>query len=210
MKLNNKGMTLIELLVSIVLISIVLVFLFQLMLDLKNEAGNNSYAYNNQINRTEAIYTIENDLEKNTLVGIEDVSASGSVAINFYYRKNGGTTTAKLWLEKIEADDEIKYYLKYIDFNNDRYSWEMKGVTEINPCGSFTYYFNNTSSNYYFKLHFDVYTENEGNSRTKNNVVDDIEIVYSGDKRNLNLTKSNYLINNANNHITKNVGTCTY
>lgn len=209
MKLDNRGMTLIELLISIVLIGIVLVFLFQLMLDIKNETDNNNYAYNNQINRIEAIYTIENDLEKNTLVGIEDVSSNRNMAINFHYKKDSGTSTAKLWFEKVEEENENKYYLRYTNFNNEKYSWEMKGVTEINPCGSFTYYFDNVSNNYYFKLHIDVYTEHESNTKNKNNVVDDIEIVYSGDKRNLNLTMANYLINNANNHITKNIGTCT-
>ena len=55
--LNNKGMSLMEILVSIILISVVLVFLFELLIDLKNESKNNDYASNNQINRMEIIYT---------------------------------------------------------------------------------------------------------------------------------------------------------
>ena len=50
MKLNNKGMTLVELLISIALIGIVLTFLFQMLNDLHLETENNNYAYNNQIN----------------------------------------------------------------------------------------------------------------------------------------------------------------
>ena len=40
MNLNNKGMTLIELLLSIVLVGLVLTFLFQLLNDLQKKYGS--------------------------------------------------------------------------------------------------------------------------------------------------------------------------
>ena len=46
--LNKKGTSLIEVIISIALISIVLVFMIRLLIDLNNEENNNEYAVNNQ------------------------------------------------------------------------------------------------------------------------------------------------------------------
>jgi prepilin-type N-terminal cleavage/methylation domain-containing protein len=62
MKLNNKGMTLVELIVSIGLLSIIMAFLFKIILDVKYEKDLSGFADNNQINRTEIIKTIQTDL----------------------------------------------------------------------------------------------------------------------------------------------------
>ena len=91
MKINNKGMTLIELLVSIVLLSTVLIFLFQLLNNLKAERENNNYASKNQVNRAEIITAIENDLNKYTLTFIEDKSNNNNLILNFGYL-NGRAT----------------------------------------------------------------------------------------------------------------------
>lgn len=208
MKLGNKGMTLIELLISIVLMGTVLVFLFQLMNDLKYETDNNDFAYNNQINRTEAIYKIESDLKKNTLLGIEDVSSNNLINLKFHYKYASGEKIATLSSDKVTNGDEEKYYLRYTNFDGDKYSWEVRGG-EISPCGKFTYYFDNLGNNYYFKLNLYVYTDHDSNKFGKNNAIDDFEITYSGAKSDLVLTNQSYLINNASNHITKNIGTCT-
>ena len=45
--LNKKGTSLIEVIISIALISIVLVFMIRLLIDLNNEENNNEYAVNN-------------------------------------------------------------------------------------------------------------------------------------------------------------------
>lgn len=213
MKLNNKGMSLIELLVSIVLIGLVLAFLFQLLLDVKNETDSNDFAYNNQVNRTEAVYTIQKDLGENDLVGIEDDSSSNKYTINFHYLIKGSVVTAVLTTDYKETKNELgdtvtTYYLRYKDVNGEKYSWEMKGA-EIDPCGLFTYYIDSISNNYYFKLNIYLYNSvyHERNNKDKNNVVDDIEISYSGDKSQLVITNSNYLTNSEKG--TKQIGTCT-
>ncbi len=213
MKLNNKGMSLMELLVSIVLVGIVLTFLFQLLVDLKNETNNNNYAYNNQVNRTEAIYTIEQDLNKYTLLGVEDKSTGENIIINFYYRKGNDTKTASLntaiTTSTNELGDEVKkYYLRYTSVDTVKYSWEMKGA-EIDPCGMFSYYLDSASGNYYFKMNIYLYNSvyHERNNKDKNNAVDDIEITYAGKKDDLITTNGSYLTGSTKGD--KKIGICT-
>lgn len=62
MKLNKKGVTLVELIVSIGLLSIIMAFLFKIILDVKYEKNLSGLADNNQINRAEIIKTIQDDL----------------------------------------------------------------------------------------------------------------------------------------------------
>jgi len=217
MKLNNKGMTLVELLISIALIGIVLTFLFQMLNDLHLETENNNYAYNNQINWTDTIYTIQKDLKKYTLTGIEDASTGDNIIIKFYF--SGKTTPAILqsdydeYTEYSELGDEFevtkkKYYLRYTSFDQEEYSWEMKGA-EINPCANFVYYKDNNSKYYYFKINIPIYNNplNERNNKDRNNAVDDIEITYSNYLDDLILTNGSYLTGNAK--IEKQIGYCT-
>lgn len=67
MKLNKKGMTLVELIISIALISVILGFLFKILLDVKYETQNAGYAINNQINRAEIINFIEEEIKEKQL-----------------------------------------------------------------------------------------------------------------------------------------------
>ena len=215
MKLNNKGMSLMELLITIVLISLVVVFLFILLIDLKDERNSNDFAYDNQVNRAEAIYTIEKDLNTYSLRGIEDVTASNDnkMKINFNYSVGTSTgpnlKTAVLDVSSVESGNKKTYYVNYVSADGEKYSWEMKGA-ELDPCGTFTYNLDN--NHYYFKLNIYVYNTpyHERNNKTLNNNVDDIEISFAGDRGNLetNYTSSyNYLTNTVNGN--KNIGTCT-
>ena len=213
MKLNNKGMTLMELLVSIVLVGIVLTFLFQLLTDLQHETENNNYAYNNQVNRTDAIYTIEKDLQKYTLVGVKDASTNDNLVIEFHYIAGDGTKTTTLKSDFKEYTDEFgdtqkTYYLRYTDYNNEKYSWEMKGAI-LDTCGTFKYFISSTSDNYYFKLNIPVYNKvyNERNNKDRNNAVDDIEITFADYKRDLRITNGAFLT--GNNEVEQQIGICT-
>ena len=192
MKLNNKGMSLVELLASIILISIVLVFLFQLLIDLKNETDNNNFAYNNQVNRTEAIYTIQKDLLNPgyRLLAVKDVSSNGDIKIEFEYTpiesNTAGSIQARLAVEKVSENNDLlgqitKYYLKYTSVEGVKYSWEMKGA-EIYPCGLFSYYINESANRYYFKVNIYLYNSvyHERNNKNRNNAVDDIELSVTG------------------------------
>ena len=212
-KLNNKGMSLMELLVTIVLISIVLTFLFQLLLDLKNETENNDFAYHNQFNRTEAIYKIQMDLMMYPLVGISDVSTNDNIILNWDFKKGNNIVTAILKSETVTKKDELGttntiYYLKYHNVLGEDYTWEIKGGI-LDLCGNFNYYIDNTSNNYYFKINFPIYNlvNNSQNNSDYNNAVDDFEITYSSNTANLVTTNGAYL--NTKQYVNKQIGICT-
>lgn len=212
MKLNNKGLTLIELLVSIVLVGIVLTFLFQLLTDLQHETENNNYAYNNQINRTDVIYTIEKELQQYTLVGIKDVSTDDNIVLEFHYVGSNDTKITTLKSDYKEYTDEFgdkqkTYYLRYTDYNNEKHSWEMKGAI-LDTCGTFKYFVSSSSNSYYFKINIPVYNKayNERNNKDRNNAVDDIEITFADYKSDLNITNGTFLT--GNNEVEQQIGIC--
>lgn len=66
MKLNKKGMTLVEIIISIALISIVLVFLFSLLVDVKDMNDEASINSDYLINKALILKNIEEDLYKTT------------------------------------------------------------------------------------------------------------------------------------------------
>ena len=61
MKLNNKGVTLVEIIVSVALISIVLIFLFSLLIQVNNENSDNEVKSSYLVNQSAFIKQIEED-----------------------------------------------------------------------------------------------------------------------------------------------------
>lgn len=59
--MNKKGITIIELLLSISIISIIVLLLIRASLSFKNIEESNKYASNDEIARTEIIKEIESD-----------------------------------------------------------------------------------------------------------------------------------------------------
>ena len=74
--LNNKGMSLVEVIISIALISVVLVFMIKLLIDVNNTQTNNDYAKDNQTIRTEILRAIHNDLNTKTLRSVDGSSST--------------------------------------------------------------------------------------------------------------------------------------
>ena len=207
MKFNNKGMTLIELLITLVFVGIILVFMFSILNDLRNETDNNNFAYNNQVNKVDAIHVIQKDLNTYTLLGVQDVSVN-DIRIDFHYLK--GTDNKIAVLATSHDTNSDKYYLEYTNVDGEKYTWEMKDA-EIDTCAKFTFYKENTDGDfdsYYFKLNINLYNKvyHEQNNKDKNNFVDDIEITYSGYNTDLEY-KADYLTSKNGTH---DVGKCRY
>ena len=62
MKLNNKGITLIEIIISIVLVSIVLIFLFTLLISVKDMNTESEVNSTYLINKSLILKNIEEDI----------------------------------------------------------------------------------------------------------------------------------------------------
>ena len=197
--LNNKGLSLIEILVSITLISTILVFLVQLLNSLESETANNNFAYDNQLNRAEIIKTIEDDLDSNNLIGITN-NSNDNINISFAFLDNlNATLTSSI------KDD--KYILKYTSSNGKNHSWTMQGA-EIDPCFNFLFHNDLATNNYYFKLNIYVYNKpfHKRNNKEINNAIDDIEITYASNNNFLSKDPK-YLTIDSNSD--NNINSCT-
>jgi len=99
--LNKKGLTILELLVSIALISVVMIFLFNLLTDLMYSDDYASFAKRNQTNRAAIITAIEKDFISKELTDVK----YGNNKITFYYYDG---STCDLYVTKSGSTNAIK------------------------------------------------------------------------------------------------------
>lgn len=159
MKLNNKGVTIIELLVSVALVSVVLMFLYNLLSNVTFEKTTDFIASTNQANRIDIITTIENDLIlDNDVELVESQTTSRKVVMK---GKNGQ-------YQIIITDDTLKYSVKGVLQN----TWKIKGgkFGDI-KCISEG---NKTKVIQITQCTIPVYTTNVNNKKDNNNTLDDI------------------------------------
>jgi len=86
---NKKGITLVEFIVSIALVGMVLIFLFNLLLDVQYAVKNGSYAKENQLNRASIVKTVLDDWANLGLIGIREGGSSSSHIELFFRFRNG-------------------------------------------------------------------------------------------------------------------------
>lgn len=122
--MNKKGFTMTELIVSIAIIAVVMIFLVNLLIDIRYDKKNELYDTKNQINRAEIIKTIQNDLDGKVITDINDTgSSSNNLVVNIITNDNSphtikadsnhisytsGEKTTKWSLEKNNDETYIK------------------------------------------------------------------------------------------------------
>lgn len=184
--MNKKGTTLAELIISIALISVVLLFMIKLLIDLNDSETNNTYAKDNQINRAEILRMIGNDLNNKNIVSINDSGSNETkLVINIEFTDRTIST--------IEAEEKK---IKYTDSDGKNRTWNIEGGTIYTKKAN-VYYMkdNNTSGKNYYSLSIDIeiHTTNEKNKLCNNNTLDDIIINYIGKLDDLVTTNINCL-----------------
>ena len=186
MKLNNKGVTIIELLVSVALLSVVLMFLYNLLSSVTFEKDNDFIANSNQANRIDIINTIESDLIKDSSISIDESQTTENRLVL------KGTKTYKITI----TENVLSYYVGRTIQN----SWKIKGATlgnincnktkggtntsnDVTECSDNP--INNPSSCHkptssqmdsikITECTIPVYTKNVNNTKDNNNTLDDI------------------------------------
>lgn len=196
--MNKKGFTLMEIIVSVALLSIVMLLLFQLMIDLEYEDNHSSFAKDNQIKRATIIKRVEKDLMDKGLSLVSLNKASDYATLTFKYSNNTDSSvvvyedkisySGETWL--LESDG-AKYDFNnilittYPNDNNKLCSFILNvdsdgdGVCNFN-CGTDENSITNKNEKYlscpnykYTKIIIPVITE-------KDNSIDDIEFFYIG------------------------------
>ena len=184
--MNKKGTTLAELIISIALISVVLLFMIKLLIDLNDAEANNTYAKDNQINRAEILRMIGNDLNNKNIASINDSGSNETkLVINIEFTDRTSS--------KIEAEEKK---IKYTDSDGKNRTWNIEGGTIYTKKAN-VYYMkdNNDSGKNYYSLSIDIeiHTANEKNKLCNNNTLDDIIINYIGKLDDLVTTNINCL-----------------
>ena len=184
--MNKKGTTLAELIISIALISVVLLFMIKLLIDLNDSETNNTYAKDNQINRAEILRMIGNDLNNKNIASINDSGSNETkLVINIEFTDRTSST--------IEAEEKK---IKYTDSDGKNRTWNIEGGTIYTKKAN-VYYMkdNNDSGKNYYSLSIDIeiHTTNEKNKLCNNNTLDDIIINYIGKLDDLVTTNINCL-----------------
>lgn len=188
MKINNKGVTIVELLVSLALLSVVLMFLYNLLSNVTFEKNTDFIANSNQANRIDIINTIENDLILDSNIEITSIDDKNLVLIL------KGNQNYKIVINNDE--NTLAYYVN----DSIQNTWKIKGATLGNINCNKTKGGTNTSNNVtecsdnpinnpsscrklspsqmdsikITECTIPVYTENVDNSKENNNTLDDI------------------------------------
>lgn len=188
MKINNKGVTIVELLVSLALLSVVLMFLYNLLSNVTFEKNTDFIANSNQANRIDIINTIETDLILDNNIEI-DKNKDNILILKGTMK---GTTTYKI----VITENTLAYYVN----DSIQNTWKIKGATLGNINCNKTKGGTNTSNNVtecsdnpinnpsscrklsssqmdsikITECTIPVYTENVDNSKENNNTLDDI------------------------------------
>lgn len=166
--MNKKGVTILELLISISLISVVVLLLIRVMFSLSNINNAKDYASSDEISRTELIKEIESDFLKLKLKGI-NIKKEDVTTITFIYEN---------------TQKELKVAQNKITYNNETRTLESENAT-YDLCPKYEY--TEIDDNYYLvSLTIPVLMNNK--NTTEN---DDLVLTYL----NLKSADNNYLLN---------------
>jgi len=105
---KSRGTTLVEVLVSVALISIVLIFVFNILADLKNEYSLASKRSEDAIKRASYTRIIQNDFIAKELVEVSSCPSTSDIllCLNFKY-KDGSTKLLNINKQSVVYDNEI-------------------------------------------------------------------------------------------------------
>ena len=114
--MNKKGFTMTELIVSIAIIAVVMIFLVNLLVDIRYDKKNELYDTKNQINRAEIIKTIQNDLDGKVITDVTDRESSlKKLVVNIKTNDNNTHT--------IQADNN---HISYISSSGKKTKWSLE------------------------------------------------------------------------------------
>ena len=177
--MNKRGMTLAEIIVSVTLISIVLIFLMRLLTTLRYEQNFSSYEKGNSVARSEIIKAVQADLLAYTLFDLKDESngAGNNKAVLHFIFGDINNTSKYLIVER-----EVISYCSTTSCTSatDRV-WRLnksKDDTHYDP-NCIKYDYDIDTSSQYFWIRMVIKLVKPG---TVDNTIDDIEIFYLGEK----------------------------
>ena len=100
--LNKKGMTLLEIVISLALISVVMLFLFSLLNDIQYESKHTSYAKDFLVSRATIIKDVEEDILNNNITNVMQVNVDANkTTLNFFVGSDPSNMNLEVESKKI-------------------------------------------------------------------------------------------------------------
>lgn len=100
--LNKKGMTLLEIVISIALISVVMLFLFSLLNDIQYESKHTSYAKDFLVSRATIIKDVQEDILNNNITNVMQVNVDANkTTLNFFVGSDPSNMNLEVESKKI-------------------------------------------------------------------------------------------------------------
>lgn len=175
MKLDNKGITLVELIISIALISIVIMFLFRLLVDVRYSENNTDYNRENQQTRAIILKNVETDFLERKLIGLDDSGSTENAFVVKFSYADGTTGVLRV------VNDSVTYT------NSDGIEkWNLEKETESTKldirCVSYQTSLFKAPNSEFFYVSFTIPVSV---NPKKKNYIDDLEFFYLGEKKDL-------------------------
>jgi len=167
--MNRQGITLVEFIISVALVAVVMMFLFNLLVDVQYNSRNGNYASDNQLNRASIVRAIMDDFTTKGLVGVTDSSNSNYLILTFSYQ-DGSSEVLSVGNRTLFYKDE-RWSLKS---RNDRTNYQTRCVP---------YQFENDENSDYFYVHIRIPVVID---RALDNTIDDIDLFYVGSSKDIN------------------------
>lgn len=185
MKLNNKGITLMELIVSIALISIVVMFLFRLLTDIRYTNKNTDFNREDQQTRAIVLKHIEEEFLTRKLIGLKSTSPSIDTLIITFYYMDGTTATLKF-------KNDVNSYIEYENTGlGTKEKWFLEKENEDTSfnlhCVKYSSSLSSPGSEEYYYVRFSIPVVV---NKERPNPLDDFEFSYVGLKSYLNPSTS--------------------
>lgn len=179
--MNKKGITLVEFVVSVSLVSMVMVFLFNLLIDVQYTTKYGSFAKENQLNRASITRTIMDDFSNLGLIGMREGSNSTSFTELFFRFSNGSEKRLRIEGKSIIYGDE-KWSMKS---NNSNTSYQVRCIKYqyVSPSSSCQ----GGLCSDYFSVHIRIPVTI---TNYEENTMDDIDLFYVG--RSSDITENSF------------------
>ena len=165
MKKYSKGTTLIEIIASLAMISVVLIFMFNILSDLKAEDRASTKGSKDSIERASYTRIIQNDFIKLHLAQIDKCSSSALICLTFTFREYDFAPNTYKTLEVFD---------NYIVYDNER--WEIESTKFVKSKANFCY-----RSEYGGGSYIKIVIPTKLNHATSKNL--DLELTYATDGR---------------------------
>lgn len=169
-RLNNKGLTLIELIVSISLMSIVMLFLYRMLANITYDSDNEFFASGNQEQRIELTDYIHTKLREYDITKVPEVTKTTNYTTIKITQKNG----SKIYSVLIYAN-----YIQIKDSTTILRTWDLeKGMYAFKDVECKNGGAGATGEYYPCVCKIPVYTVNIDNNANNNNTIDDITLSF--------------------------------